>query len=55
MKETEETHIQSLVWEDPLEQEMATHSSVLSLENPMDRGAWWAVHTSIRLPINSYF
>ena len=20
---------------------MATHSSVLGLENPMDRGAWW--------------
>ena len=24
----------------PLEEEMATHSSIL--ENPMDRGAWWA-------------
>ena len=21
---------------------MATHSSVLALENPRDRGAWWA-------------
>ena len=21
---------------------MATHSSILGLENPMDRGAWWA-------------
>ena len=28
--------------EDPLEQEMATHSSTLARENPMDRGAWWA-------------
>ena len=25
-----------------LEKEMATHSSVLALENPRDRGAWWA-------------
>ena len=21
---------------------MATHSSILALENPMERGAWWA-------------
>ena len=25
-----------------LQEEMATHSSTLGLENPMDRGAWWA-------------
>ena len=25
-----------------LEKEMATHSSVLTLENPRDGGAWWA-------------
>ena len=25
-----------------LEKEMATHSSVLALKNPKDRGAWWA-------------
>ena len=25
----------------PLEKEMATHSSILAWENPMDRGAWW--------------
>ena len=29
-------------WEDPLEKEMATHSSISGLENPMDRGAWRA-------------
>ena len=28
--------------EDPLEEGMATHSSVLASENPMDSGAWWA-------------
>ena len=26
--------------EDPLEEEMATHSSVLAWENTVDRGAW---------------
>ena len=35
----QETWVQSLGWEDPLEKEMATHSC---LENPMDREAWWA-------------
>ena len=29
-----------LSWEAPLEKEMATHSSTLAWENPMDRGAW---------------
>ena len=28
--------------EDPLEKGMATHSSILGLENPMDRGVLWA-------------
>ena len=35
-----------MVWplgrEDPLEKEMATHARYSCLENPMDRGAWWA-------------
>ena len=30
----------SLGQEDPLEKEMATHSSILAWKNPMDRGAW---------------
>ena len=30
----------SLSWEDPLVEGMATNSSILALENPMDRGAW---------------
>ena len=34
--------VQSLCWEDPLEKEVAIHSSILSLENSMDRRAWWA-------------
>ena len=28
--------------EDPLEEEIATYSSILAWKNPMDRGAWWA-------------
>ena len=36
-----ETRVQSLGREDPLEKEMATHSSIHScLESSMDRGAW---------------
>ena len=34
-----ETWVQSLGQEDPLEKEMATHSSILCLEESMDRGA----------------
>ena len=41
----EETQVQSLGWKNPLEKEMAIHSSILELENLMDRAAWWiAVH-----------
>ena len=32
--------VQSLGWEDPLEEDMATHSSILAWRIPMDRGAW---------------
>ena len=34
--------MRSLRWEDPLEEGMATHSSILVWRIPMDRGAWWA-------------
>ena len=37
-----ETWVRSLGWEDPLEEGMATHSSVLAWRIPMDRGAWQA-------------
>ena len=43
LKEMQETWVQSLGWEDPLEEEIPAHSSILSLENPMDRGAWQAI------------
>ena len=42
MQEMRKTWVQSLGWDDPLEQEMATHSSSSCLENPMHRGAWQA-------------
>ena len=35
-----ETWVQSLGWEDPLEEGMATHSSIPAWRIPMDRGAW---------------
>ena len=38
----QETWLQLLGQEDPLEKGMATHSTLLALENSMDRGAWWA-------------
>ena len=34
--------VRSLGWEDPLEDGMATHSSILAWRNPTDRGAWQA-------------
>ena len=37
-----ETWIQSLGWEDPLEEGTASHSSILPGESPKDRGAWHA-------------
>ena len=33
--------VQSLGWEDPLEEGMATHSSILAWRIFMDREAWW--------------
>ena len=35
----QETWVQSLGWEDPLEEGMATHFSFLAWRIPMDRGA----------------
>ena len=38
----QETWVLSLGWEDPLQEGMATHSSILAWRIPKDRGAWWA-------------
>ena len=37
----QETQVRYLDWEDPLEEEMATHSSILTWII-LDGGAWWA-------------
>ena len=37
-----ETWVLSLDWEDPLEEGMALHCSILVWRIPMDRGAWEA-------------
>ena len=36
----QETRVSSFGWEDPLEEGMATHSSIFAWKIPMDRGAW---------------
>ena len=44
-----ETWVWSLHWEDPLENSIATHSTILAWRILMDRGDWWAaVHRSQR-------
>ena len=43
----QETWVRSLGREDPLEEGMATHSSILAWRIPKDRGAWWAAVPAI--------
>ena len=43
MQEAQETQVQSLGWEDPLEKEMATHSSIFAWKTPWrEEPAWRA-------------
>ena len=42
MQEMQETWVRSLGQEDPMEEGMATHSSILAWRIPVDRGAWRA-------------
>ena len=37
----QETEVPSLGWKDPLEKEMAIHSSILAWRIPWTIGAWW--------------
>ena len=39
----QEIWVQSLGWEDPLEEGVATHSSILAWTIPMGREAWRAI------------
>ena len=53
----QETWVWSLGWEDPLQEGMATHSSILTWKIPMDTGAWQAtVHevTTSQTQLNDY-
>ena len=43
----QEMRVQSLGWEDTLEEEMTAHSSILAGENPMGRGAEGATVHSV--------
>ena len=47
MQETEETWVQFLGWEDPLEVEMTTHSSILAWRIPWTEEPGWATVHSI--------
>ena len=47
-QETPETWVHLLGWKDPLEEGMATPSSILAWRIPMDRGAWRATITKSR-------
>ena len=46
MQEPQEIRVQSWGSEDPLEEGMATHSSILAWRIPMDRGAWQGTYSS---------
>ena len=37
-----DTWVQSLGWEDPMEESMAIHANILAWRIPMERGAWQA-------------
>ena len=44
-----DTRDSGLGQEDPLEETMATHCSILAWRIPTDRGAWWAaVHEVVK-------
>ena len=45
----QETWVQSLVWEYPQKEGMATHSNILAQRIFMDKGAWWAMVTKSQM------
>ena len=45
---TWETWVRFLDWEDPLEDSIATHTSILAWRIPKDRGVWQATVHGIR-------
>ena len=51
----QETWVRSLSLKDPLEKEVATHSSMLAWEIPMDRGTWLSTVHEVKsqIPLNN--
>ena len=47
-QQMQKTRVRSLGWEDSLEEGMATHSSILFLENSVDRGTWQLQSTGLQ-------
>ena len=43
LPETQDMQVQFLDQENPLEESMATHSSILAWKIPWTKGAWWAI------------
>ena len=55
VQETLEIWVRFLGWEDPLEEGIAAHSSILAWRIPMDRGTWQAtVHGVTKLDITEW-
>ena len=51
----QETRVQSLCWEDPLEKRMADYPLQYScLENSIERGAWWATVYGVALTLSLF-
>ena len=48
MQETQEMQVPSLSWEDPLEKEMATHSSILAQEISGTEEPGWLQSTGLQ-------
>ena len=48
VEESQETQVQSLGQEDPLEEGTGNPFQYYYLENPMGRGAWWATVNRVK-------
>ena len=50
MQEIQEMQVQSLGPEDPLEEEMETHSNILAWEIPLtEEGVWWVTAQGLKM------
>ena len=49
----QDTQVQSLGLENPLEKEMVTQSSIFAWEIPLDRGAWRAIVHGVAKELNT--